>query len=152
MPNIDLTRRQFLQSAAAAACACALCGTASASTEEVPTGPLDAGKLDDFSSDGVYDQFAKSHHILIIRHDKRLYAPTAICTHKRCTVRAQDQIIVCPCHHSRYSLEGVPTRGPAKRPLIRYAIRLQDKRIIIDPGQKFDQSKWDDPLAFIQWP
>ncbi|MCC6423997.1 MAG: Rieske 2Fe-2S domain-containing protein [Phycisphaerales bacterium] len=150
MSQTELSRRQFMQTAAATACACALCGVSSASaSEKVPTTPLDAGKPDDFANDGVYDQFAKSRHILIVRHDNKLYAPTAVCTHKHCVVRAKDQVIVCPCHNSRYDVDGVPTRGPARKPLVRYSIRIQDGRIIIDPTQTFDPSKWNEPLAFI---
>ena len=150
MPSTDLSRRQFIQSAAVAVGACTLCGTLPALAEDkVPTSPLDAGKPDDFATDGVYDQFAKSRHILIVRHEKRLYAPTAVCTHKHCVVRAKDQIIVCPCHNSRYNTDGVPTRGPACRPLVRCSIGIQDGRIIIDPTQTFEQSKWDEPQAFI---
>lgn len=150
-PPTDLSRRQFIQTAAVVAGACAFCGALSAPAAEskVPTGPLDAGKLGDFASDGVYDQFAKSHHILVVRHDKKLYAPTAVCTHKHCVVRARDQGIICPCHNSHYNIDGVPTRGPARKPLVRYAIHIQDGRIIIDPSQTFDQSKWNDHLAFV---
>lgn len=146
----DLSRRQFIQTAAATACACALCGALPAlADEKVPTTPLDAGKLADYAADGVYDQFAKSRHILIVRHENRIYAPTAVCTHKHCVVRAKDQIIICPCHNSRYDVDGVPTRGPAKKPLIRYSIQVQDGHIIIDPTQTFDQSNWSEPRAFI---
>jgi len=149
MSNTDLSRRQFIQTAAATACACALCGALPALADKVSTDPLDAGKLADYSSDGVYDQFAKSHHVLIVRNQNRLYAPTAVCTHKHCVVRARDGSIICPCHNSHYNTEGVPTRGPARRPLVRYAIQLKNGRIVVDPSQTFDQSKWSDSQTFI---
>jgi len=49
-------------------------------------------------------------------------APRALslrCTHLGCTVgldREADQL-VCPCHGSRFALDGAPISGPARKPL-----------------------------------
>jgi len=42
---------------------------------------------------------------------------SSICTHAGCTVRFAATGLSCPCHGSRFSLEGTVTRGPATRPL-----------------------------------
>jgi Rieske Fe-S protein len=46
-------------------------------------------------------------------------AVSAVCTHFGCTVgfNAADQTWDCPCHGSRYDLEGHVIRGPADRDL-----------------------------------
>ena len=42
----------------------------------------------------------------------------AICSHQGCNLSGVDgERIICPCHGSRFDLEGVPIEGPAKRPL-----------------------------------
>lgn len=48
------------------------------------------------------------------------------CTHLGCTVRwdNEEQSLRCPCHGSRFSDDGKPTRGPAKEPLASYPNQL----------------------------
>ena len=104
----DLNRRQLIVTAvatAAAAAACCTCELAQAAEAEGgehrggesrpgPTtgpafakGPVDVGPKADYSKDGVIDKFAKSNRVLVIRHDGKIYAPTATCTHKNCAVK-----------------------------------------------------------------
>lgn len=43
---------------------------------------------------------------------------SSTCTHAGCTVNEiQDAEIVCPCHGSRFHLDGTVARGPASQPL-----------------------------------
>jgi len=60
--------------------------------------------------------------ILIVRENAMTYRALSMkCTHKGCTVRSPKHgVLVCPCHNSAFDLDGVPTKGPAKRPLGRY--------------------------------
>jgi cytochrome b6-f complex iron-sulfur subunit len=46
---------------------------------------------------------------------------SSICTHAGCTVRFSSTGLLCPCHGSRFALDGSVTRGPATRPLAEYA-------------------------------
>jgi len=57
-----------------------------------------------------------------------------ICTHRQCTVEynPEEGNIECPCHHSRYNLEGEVLNGPAERPLQRFESELKDGRIIFE--------------------
>ena len=43
---------------------------------------------------------------------------SAVCTHTGCIVdKVADGLIECPCHGSRYHLDGTVARGPAPRAL-----------------------------------
>ncbi len=81
--------------------------------------------------------------VVIKVHDKQLLlvrdsvstvrALSAICTHRHCTVayQAADHRIQCPCHGSRYGLDGHVIRGPAPRPLEAYPAELDGEQIIV---------------------
>src|SRR6185312_9519340 len=48
----------------------------------------------------------------------RFVGLTAVCTHTGCIVdKVADGLIECPCHGSRYRLDGTVARGPAPRAL-----------------------------------
>jgi cytochrome b6-f complex iron-sulfur subunit len=113
--------------------------------------PIDAGALGDFSADGVTETFAKTGKFFIIREDGKLYASSSLCTHKRCVLTFQDNELYCKCHRSEFDLTGVPTAGPAKRPLERYGVTLDDsKHVLVDKSKKFPQEKWDDAGSFLK--
>jgi len=48
-----------------------------------------------------------------------VYALSAVCTHLGCITRykSDEGVIACPCHGSRFDLEGNVVHGPAPRPL-----------------------------------
>ena len=57
---------------------------------------------------------------------------SSICTHTGCNVNeVKDGTINCPCHGSRYHLDGSVARGPAPRPLSIRSVRNADGRIIL---------------------
>lgn len=56
------------------------------------------------------------------------------CTHQACRVRATSggSAFLCPCHGSRFDLEGSPRGGPAKRPLRKLRTSLDAKgRVVV---------------------
>ncbi|MGY2062622.1 QcrA and Rieske domain-containing protein [Nocardia gipuzkoensis] len=56
---------------------------------------------------------------------------SSTCTHLGCRVTAiADGLIACPCHGSRYHLDGSVAAGPAPRPLDTRAIRVDADRIL----------------------
>jgi Rieske Fe-S protein len=148
--DMEINRREFaLAGAALAACACCSMDLEEAQAA-TPTKPVDVGTAGDYPADGAFDKFAKSDRIMLIRKGDHLYATTATCTHRNCVIKCVQEELRCPCHGSRYDLAGVVTRGPAKTPLPRYAISLNsDRRIIVDPSQRFEQNQWDDPHCFV---
>ena len=57
---------------------------------------------------------------------------SAICTHAGCTVdKVADGTIDCPCHGSRYHLDGTVANGPAVNPLPAKAISVQGDSIVL---------------------
>lgn len=134
----EMNRRTFLAAAAAATCACALCPSARADdsdedTDEpppklLPKGPTAAGNLSDYAKDGAFDSLGKSKQIILVRENGKLYALTALCSHKQFIIKEKEGQLFCPKHSSRFDLDGKPAKkpngklGPAKKPLAHYAI------------------------------
>ena len=57
---------------------------------------------------------------------------SAKCTHKGCTVsKVADGTIDCPCHGSKYNLDGTVANGPATKPLESKAILVQGDSIVL---------------------
>jgi cytochrome b6-f complex iron-sulfur subunit len=165
----DLNRRQFVTVASAtvaAACAMCACGE-TVLAEEAPGGgsggkapttgpafaktPVDIGPKSDYAKDGIVDKFAKSSRILVVTNAGKIYAPTATCSHKNCAVKLKDSVITCPCHGSKFSIEGTSTKGPAKASLYRYAVSVDDKgNVIVDRSKQFAEKDWDSEGASIK--
>ncbi len=53
------------------------------------------------------------------------------CTHQGCQVEPAGDRLACPCHGSEYRLTGEVLRGPAERPLLRYAVTTDSEHIYI---------------------
>lgn len=150
--NSQLNRRELLAAAATAACLCCLGDTAGLFADTT-TGPttLDAGLKSSFTTDGITTTFLKTNKVAIVRNAGKLYATTATCTHKGATIKSPDgKSFECPRHHATYDIDGNVTKGPAKLPLKRYAISVDDNgHVIVDKSKSFDVDQWTDPASFI---
>ena len=61
------------------------------------------------------------------------------CTHLGCTIEENGETFVCPCHGSRYNLDGQVLKGPAQKPLRRLEVEMLDDqtlRLYTDRGKK----------------
>jgi Rieske Fe-S protein len=55
---------------------------------------------------------------------------SAICTHQGCTVgEVSGGTINCPCHGSKFNLDGTVANGPASRPLPKEQIKIKSGEI-----------------------
>ena len=118
------TRRDFSVKAGVAACAVAAAGSGIVTLDylkpkvlfEPPT-TFVAGSPLDFA-EGVV-RFNKEKKAFVIGAANGVYAMSAVCTHLGCITRykSDEKAIACPCHGSRYDLEGNVTHGPAPQPL-----------------------------------
>lgn len=127
-----MTRRQLIVLAAAGAAAAAGC----ASLPEEPTlpfsrAPVDAGPLARFSTTAVNAEFRDSHGFFVIHSAGRVFALSAICTHRHCKIDPADKGFVCPCHGAAFTADGVVTRGPARKDLPRLAVEADARGHLI---------------------
>ncbi len=67
------------------------------------------------------------HEFILFTGSDEPKALSRICTHLGCRVnyREELEVIECPCHQSRYTLDGVRTSGPAKRNLATLPVETQ---------------------------
>jgi cytochrome b6-f complex iron-sulfur subunit len=93
--------------------------------------------------------------VLVVRHQGKIYAPTATCTHKNCAVKLKENAkkekeIVCPCHGSKFTVQGTSLKGPAKGSLYRYALSVNaDGDIIVNKEKQFAEKEWEQEGAYI---
>lgn len=116
---MELSRRQLIVLAGTAAVGgCA--SVARDETDHAPIafrrGPVDAGPLRDYPHDGIYARYRDSG-FFVVREGNRLFARSALCTHRTCKLNARRDGFLCPCHGSTFTLDGRVTRGPARRDL-----------------------------------
>src|SRR3954465_13317057 len=145
---VELHRREVLAATGVAAAALAViaCGCASqdagaadaaqsSSDADRPTGPVEIGAVQDSPHDGTYDTFAKSDKVIVVRRGGQLYAMSAVCTHRKCPVRPHDTDLRCPCHGSRFDLDGHVTKGPATRDLPRFAVANAGGKLTVNRSE-----------------
>lgn len=119
-----MNRREFLVTLTVAATAVSTHGVANAQEPTSNDNILDAGPLDSFEEDRIYDQF-RDEGVLLIRRGDEVFALSPICTHKGCKVRPQDdRTFLCKCHKSRFDADGKVLNGPATTDLLRLKVKL----------------------------
>lgn len=74
------------------------------------------------------DEIRQQRGVILIPGDDGPLALSAKCTHLGCTVApsGDGQMLVCPCHGSRYDLGGAVLHGPAKEPLTQWTTETLD--------------------------
>ena len=57
---------------------------------------------------------------------------SAVCTHKGCDLdKVADGTIDCPCHGSKFNLDGTVAKGPADKPLEAKAVKVDGDSIVL---------------------
>lgn len=88
--------------------------------------------------------FLQDQQVYIVRTDQGFYAVSAVCTHLGCITQWKPELqeIACPCHGSKFRMDGTKIQGPAPRPLPHFSISLTadgelqvDKLDILASGQ-----------------
>ena len=161
--NAELDRRTFLAATVAGAAACAGCPLAALGNDKRRRGgkddddapaadPVDVGTAADYPRDGaVYDAYAKSHGFFLVRDGGTLYALGATCTHKKALLKSKSKALLCPKHGARFDTAGEVAKGPARRPLPRYAIAADDAgRITVDPSRVLEDDTRDDDAGRVR--
>ncbi len=88
---------------------------------------VNAGPVSKYEANGVYGTFSYQG-FFIVRRNGKLFALSAICTHKKCKLKSQaDKSFYCPCHGSSFDPEGHVKVGPAKRDLPIFATVVDER-------------------------
>ena len=61
--------------------------------------------------------------IIVNKQGDNIKVFLSTCTHLGCRINSQkDNQLVCPCHGSKFSFEGIPSVGPAANPLVQLEV------------------------------
>lgn len=82
-----------------------------------------------------------AQRVYLMRAAGGFLAMSAVCTHLGCLTRyeAENNVIFCPCHGSRFATDGQVVNGPAPRPLPRLALTLEDGVLVVDTAVTVDR-------------
>jgi Rieske Fe-S protein len=108
--RVKLNRRQFLLLTTGLVAGCKTAGDVGGERT------VNAGSASHFTKDGVYN--FRDEGFFLIRQGGKLFALSAICTHRQCKLNAEaDRTFYCKCHGSTFDANGHVTEGPARRDL-----------------------------------
>jgi Rieske Fe-S protein len=135
----DLPRREFLGVCASLATLPLVAACASVLVRQVPLTngrvELPLAQYPELREAGAALQIlpdGESQPLVILVGDDGTHTVLSTeCTHRSCTVEAQADRIVCPCHGSTYDRKGEVLRGPAERPLRRYRSQLTSEGVLV---------------------
>ena len=115
--DAEMNRKQFLILVASVAASLPCVGFGGSPGVTSSERLVNAGPAANFGADGLYDGF-RDQGFFVIRQGGKLFALSAICTHRRCKLSAErDHSFYCKCHGSRFDSDGKVTEGPAMRNL-----------------------------------
>lgn len=137
-----LSRRHFCQITGLAATGAAVGGATVLTADFLrpralfePSTRFVAGPPDAFDTGAVLTN--QDHRAYVIRNPEGFRALSSVCTHLGCVTRYQPdrEVIACPCHGSRFGLDGEVLAGPAPKPLSHFQIVLNSQgEIEVDTG------------------
>jgi len=142
-------RRSFLNGVAATALTIAAAGAAVVTVEylspnvlfEPPTS-FRIGVPENYPVNSV--TYFPEQQVYVVRVPAGFMALSAVCTHLGCITQWNPglDVIACPCHGSRFTKDGAIERGPAPRPLQRFALRLMpDGNLMVDKLETAPQNE-----------
>jgi cytochrome b6-f complex iron-sulfur subunit len=131
-------RRDFLSRIGLGACAAAAVGSGLVTLDFLkpkvlfePATTFRAGSPSDYPDGTV--RFNKEQKAYVVGSPGGVYALSAVCTHLGCITRflSDQSVIACPCHGSRFDLEGNVVEGPAPRPLPWLDVTLDSSGLLV---------------------
>lgn len=80
--------------------------------------------------------FPPGRSVAIFRDAEGVYAISKVCTHLGCIVKAEEGEFHCPCHGSRFALNGSVLKGPAPKNLAWIGVtRVGAGTYVVDEGK-----------------
>jgi nitrite reductase/ring-hydroxylating ferredoxin subunit len=151
---VAVGRRQFFQEAAVAALGAFITlGISRSAAAQLPvifTSAIDrsahAFTYAVPAANGV--QIDRDAEVILVRWDNEVHAFNLSCPHQRTALRWNDseQRFQCPKHHSQYTPAGEFITGRATRGMDRFAVRVEDGKVVVDVDTMYKQD--DDPTAW----
>jgi cytochrome b6-f complex iron-sulfur subunit len=94
---------------------------------------VEAGPVERFAPNSI-TAFPRGRFYLACLEDGGFVALSRRCTHLGCTVPwdAGKKQFICPCHASVFDIRGDVVQSPAPRPLDRFKVTIENKRVIVD--------------------
>jgi len=80
--------------------------------------------------------------VVLFRDAEGVYAISTVCTHLGCIVKSTTEGFECPCHGSRFTIDGSVARGPAPKALPWRKVTASGSTYLVDedstvpPGTK----------------
>ena len=101
-----------------------------------PVTPVTLGSTSAVPQSGLTTFDADGHDVDVANVDGTFYAFSDVCTHLRCSL-AEGELdgttVKCICHGSRFDVStGEVLRGPAKRPIQVYPVRVEGDALVVD--------------------
>jgi len=131
-------RRDFLGKAATWTCGAALVVTAGG-IARLPfpavitgeAGKIKIGRPDDFAPETV--RWMPAARAFLFRDGEGFFAISGVCTHLGCIVSQSPTGFDCPCHGSKFGLQGEVKKGPAPSPLPWLEVAMApDGQLVVD--------------------
>ncbi|MGK7931183.1 MAG: ubiquinol-cytochrome c reductase iron-sulfur subunit [Microcystaceae cyanobacterium] len=71
--------------------------------------------------------------VLIFTHPKtkKITAINPMCTHQGCTVKLNEETFICPCHGSKFFLDGTVINPPANKPLEIFELKQENDLLLV---------------------
>ncbi|PSN19293.1 cytochrome B6 [filamentous cyanobacterium CCP5] len=95
-------------------------------------------KLSDLSEAGqILDENFAAGPVLVVADPQNPARATAVnptCPHAGCTAtwQAEQGLVECPCHSSKFAADGSVEQGPASSSLATYAVRVEGDSILVE--------------------
>lgn len=74
---------------------------------------------------------SREEAVYVRRTGDEIEVLSAVCPHTGCLVRRQGEGFDCPCHKSRFDVEGRNVEGPSPRPLDRLQWKIERGRLVV---------------------
>jgi len=81
--------------------------------------------------DGI--TYLKPSQTFIYKNQNQITIYDAHCTHMGCILKFNEEKnqFNCPCHQSRFDVDGIKLRGPAKRDLDRVDFKIKNRTVFV---------------------
>lgn len=83
--------------------------------------------------DELTQKITKKGTVFIIKNNDAMVVFDAHCTHMGCVLNfsESENAFVCPCHSSKFSLDGTVLKGPAQKKLDTLSFTVNQKNLLI---------------------